>query len=109
MIGWTDTDDRDRHAFHPNHASNDGGVGAEQPGPCLMSQDGDDWSPAPLLRGVEPATERRLQSENVEVRRGRVLDDGVAYNAIIEIAWGGFGMLAAIVPAKMSVYSAISI
>ena len=88
VIGRTDADDRHRHAFNPDDASDDGWVRAEHAGPRLMPEDGDERSPAPLLCLVEPAAERRPESQDVEIGRRRVLDDRIADGAVVEIADG---------------------
>jgi len=51
-----------------------------------MPEDGDERSPTPLLRLVEPAAERWLESQDVEICRRRVLDDRIADGAVVEIA-----------------------
>ena len=88
VIDRTDADDRHRHAFDPDDASEDSWVRAEPSGPRLVPEDGDERSPGPLLRLVEPAAERRPESQGVEIARRRVLDDRVADGAIVEIADG---------------------
>ena len=88
VIGGTDADDRHRHAFNPDDASDDGGVRAEHAGPRLMPEDGDQRSPGPLLRRVEPAAERRPESQDVEIGRRRVLGGSTANAAFVEIAGG---------------------
>ena len=103
MIGGTDADDRHRHAFDPDDASDDGGVGVEHSGPRLVAENGDERSAAPLLRLGEPAAERGPESEDVEVGRRRVLATAVADGAVVEIA-DRVRNVAAIVAAKMSVY-----
>ncbi len=77
-------------------------------GPRLMPEDGDERRPGPLLRLVEPAAERWPQSQDVEIGRRRELDDRVADGAVVEIADRDSGCWPAIVAAKMSGYSAIS-
>ena len=88
MIGRTDADDRHRHAFNPDHASDEGWVSAEQSGPRLIPDDGDERRPGPLLRVVEPAAERRLESQDVEIGCRRELDDRIADGTVVEIADG---------------------
>ena len=75
-------------AFDPDDASDDGWVRAEPSGPRLMPEDGDERSPGPFLRLVEPAAERRPESQGVEIGRRRVLDDRIADGAVVEIAGG---------------------
>src|SRR5262245_52593368 len=67
MSGRSDADDRDRDAFDPDDASNDGRVGAERLPPRLMTEDGDKRSTDPLFASIEPAAERRLKSQDVEI------------------------------------------
>jgi hypothetical protein len=59
VTGRRDADDGHRKAFDPDDASDDGWVRAESPGPRLIPEDGDERSPGPFLRLVEPAAERR--------------------------------------------------
>ena len=88
VIGGTDADDRHRRAFNPNDASDDGRVRAEHAGPRLIPEDGDERCPGPLLRRVEPAAERRPESQDVEIGRRRELDGSTANAAVVEIAGG---------------------
>ena len=86
VIGGTDADDRHRHAVDLDDASEHGGVRAECSGPRLMSKDGDERSPGPFLRLIEPAAERRPQSQGVEVCRRRVFDHRGVDGAVEQIA-----------------------
>ena len=72
-----------------------------------MSEDSDQGNPLLLLCLIEPAAERRPESEDVEVGRRRIFDNPITDGAVVEVT-DGLGTLAAIVPAKISVLFAIS-
>ncbi len=86
MIRWTDADDRHRHTINRNNTPDDGTIRTEHPGPRLIPEDADQRSPGSLFRLVEPATERRPESQDVEIRRRREFDGRVPDRAVEEIA-----------------------
>ena len=60
----------------------------------LVADDGHHRGAARVLRGSEPAPERRAESQDGEIRRGRVLDDRQAQCAlvlVIHAAWDEHG------------------
>ncbi len=76
VTGRTDADDRHRHTFDPDRAA-DRRTGSARNSLVhdLMPEDGDERRAGLLLGLVEPAAERRPQSQDVEIRRRRELDD----------------------------------
>ncbi len=88
VIRGADADDRRRHPFNPNDASDDGWVRAERSGPRLIPEHGDDRRATPLVHLAKPAAQRRPQSQDVEIGRRRVLDRRVPYRAVVQVAGG---------------------
>ena len=77
--------DRDRHTFDPDRAADQGRIRTELPGPGRVPDDGHDCGIGRVLRGVEPAPERRPESQHGQIRRRGVFGDRRPQRALVQV------------------------
>ena len=90
MTGRANPHDRDRHTFDPDGAADHGRIRAELPRPGLVPDDGHHRGAGRVLRRVEPAPERRPESQHGQIRRGGVFGDRRPQGALVQVvhaAW----------------------
>ena len=83
-------DDRDRHALDPDGAADHGRIRTELPRPGLVPDDGHHRGAGRVLRRVEPAPERRPESQHGQIRRRGVFGDRRPQRALVQVvhaAW----------------------
>ena len=77
--------DRDRHTLDPDGAADHGRIRAELPRPGLVPDDGHHRRAGRVLRRVEPAPERRRESQHGQIRRGGVFGDRRPQGALVQV------------------------